>query len=334
MTDYNQPLLTIAIPTYNRASILNLALGKLLPQVNEFNDKIEVIISDNASTDNTKEIIEKYIKLYVRSKIILYSQKFNTGYFGNFKKCRELSTGKYLWLLSDNEHLKDGAIKVILNLINKNCEAGVFYIVNGSSNFSNLIEKKDADSFFLEDKAYLITLISSSIFLNEKKNDYFLFKQYQGNSFLGFLFLANALIVNRNIYLVHSNLYESYPCNVYFDIFESWTKDINECLIYLIDNNIIGLDTKKVFINGYLKHVIYYHVWKYLMNGKLYGRSYGSSYELKSKLDKYYSEYFNYQNYVTSLFSTPRIILKTRFQLRKVKNKLKRTFGIVGNIYK
>ncbi|MGD8778955.1 MAG: glycosyltransferase family 2 protein [Ignavibacteria bacterium] len=329
MTEKNQPLLTIAIPTYNRASILSIALDKLLPQVTEFSDEIEVIISDNGSTDNTQEIIKNHTAQYSKLNFKVYSQTFNTGYFGNFKKCRELSDGKYLWLLSDNEHLKGDAIKILLNIIKKNREAGVYYLTNKNSSFANLIEERDSVTFFAQEKAYLITLISSSIFLNEKKNDNFLFEQYKENSFLGFLFLANALMVNRTIYLVNGNLYKSYPCNVYFDIFKSWTKDISKCLIYLVDNNVINLEVKKVFINGYLKHVIYFHVWQCLMRGGIYGRHYGSSYELKSKLDKYYSEYFHYQNYVVSLFSTPRVILKTRFLLRRVKNKLKRTFGIV-----
>ena len=56
----NRPLLSITIPTWNRAPILEIALSQLLPQLIEFKDSIELIISDNCSTDNTSEVINKF----------------------------------------------------------------------------------------------------------------------------------------------------------------------------------------------------------------------------------------------------------------------------------
>jgi abequosyltransferase len=63
MPTNEQPILTIAIPTYNRDFILSKALDNLLPQLSIYEDDIELIISDNASTDNTQEVIkEKQLK--------------------------------------------------------------------------------------------------------------------------------------------------------------------------------------------------------------------------------------------------------------------------------
>ena len=50
----NEKLLTIAIPTYNGAKTIANMLEILLPQCDE---RVEVLISDNASTDDTKLII-------------------------------------------------------------------------------------------------------------------------------------------------------------------------------------------------------------------------------------------------------------------------------------
>ena len=52
--------LTVAIPTYNRSFFLDNNLKQLLK---EYDNNFELIIQDNASTDNTQEIVEKYIKL-------------------------------------------------------------------------------------------------------------------------------------------------------------------------------------------------------------------------------------------------------------------------------
>ena len=68
-------LLTIAIPTYNRANILHIALGILLPQINNYSSEIELIISDNASNDNTQKVIKDLLSQYPTINSIIYTQK-------------------------------------------------------------------------------------------------------------------------------------------------------------------------------------------------------------------------------------------------------------------
>ena len=52
--------LSIVIPTYNRADFLDYSLKLHIPIVKKYN--ICIYISDNASTDNTKEVINKLVK--------------------------------------------------------------------------------------------------------------------------------------------------------------------------------------------------------------------------------------------------------------------------------
>ena len=56
-------ILSICIPTVNRASILNKALTSLL-SYDAFDEKVQLVIGDNASGDNTGEIVEEIIKRY------------------------------------------------------------------------------------------------------------------------------------------------------------------------------------------------------------------------------------------------------------------------------
>ena len=91
MSDY---LLTIAIPTYNGAKTIRNALDILLPQCT---DEIELVISDNTSTDETPEIIPEYQKLY---PIRYIRNKINIGPDANFLQCMKLASGKFTYLLS------------------------------------------------------------------------------------------------------------------------------------------------------------------------------------------------------------------------------------------
>jgi glycosyltransferase involved in cell wall biosynthesis len=57
-----QPILTIAIPTFNRALLLDKCFGSILSQIDDDIKKdIELIVLNNDSHDNTDEIVSKYI---------------------------------------------------------------------------------------------------------------------------------------------------------------------------------------------------------------------------------------------------------------------------------
>ena len=58
----NSPILTIAIPTYNRCEFLQECLEYVIPQVE---DDMEVIVCDNASCDDTQVIMENYSNKYL-----------------------------------------------------------------------------------------------------------------------------------------------------------------------------------------------------------------------------------------------------------------------------
>ena len=63
-------LLSIAIPTYNRAHYLDLCLSQICKQLPGNEQDIELIVSDNASPDNTEEVVKKYIDRGIDLKYI------------------------------------------------------------------------------------------------------------------------------------------------------------------------------------------------------------------------------------------------------------------------
>ena len=59
-----RPLLSICIPTFNRSELLNVCLATVLPQTVDFADIVEVVVSDNASSDATQTLLSKYAERY------------------------------------------------------------------------------------------------------------------------------------------------------------------------------------------------------------------------------------------------------------------------------
>ena len=93
-----QPLLTLCIPTFNRAPFLDILLSKIEKQTGEFVNIrfLELIVSDNCSNDNTSQIVHKYLN---KGLAITYIRNdSNLGMDGNFVQCFKKATGKYIWL--------------------------------------------------------------------------------------------------------------------------------------------------------------------------------------------------------------------------------------------
>lgn len=97
MCNVFNPILSICIPTYNRADALEQALEQYI-RCNGFDDTVEIVISDNASTDRTQEVAEKFTSRFHNIKY--YRNKENIR-DSNFEVALKRGTGKYLKLQND-----------------------------------------------------------------------------------------------------------------------------------------------------------------------------------------------------------------------------------------
>jgi glycosyltransferase involved in cell wall biosynthesis len=91
-------VVTIAIPTYQRATQLRRAIDSVLAQ--DYG-RIEVVISDNASTDGTEELCEHYVNRHRQVRYI--KQAVNVGPTPNFEKLRSVASGGYFLFLGDDD---------------------------------------------------------------------------------------------------------------------------------------------------------------------------------------------------------------------------------------
>ena len=92
------PLVSIGLPVYNGSNYLRVAIDSILSQT--FED-FELVISDNASEDDTQQICEEYA---AKDSRIRYSRvDENLGAFPNFRRVWDLSSGKYFkWASHDD----------------------------------------------------------------------------------------------------------------------------------------------------------------------------------------------------------------------------------------
>lgn len=124
------PRLTIAIPTYNRAEDLMTALQSLFDQegISPGDPMIEVLVSDNASTDSTPQRVSE---AQVRCPWAFVSRRNpeNLGFSGNLQALFEAAQGDYVFLLSDDDALEKGCLRRVLKELES--EPGVL-VVNAS----------------------------------------------------------------------------------------------------------------------------------------------------------------------------------------------------------
>ncbi|HEY9801818.1 MAG TPA: glycosyltransferase family 2 protein [Leptolyngbyaceae cyanobacterium] len=111
-------LLTIALPTYNRAKLLDKQLAWLANAIKGFESECEIIISDNCSEDNTPEIIKKWQMALPKTTFRANRHSKNLGVMRNIAYCLNAATSKYVWTISDDDRIEDKAIPYLLNTLN------------------------------------------------------------------------------------------------------------------------------------------------------------------------------------------------------------------------
>ncbi|MFQ4141474.1 glycosyltransferase family 2 protein [Chlorogloeopsis sp. ULAP02] len=131
-------LLTIAIPTYNRAELLDQQLAWLIQDINGFEEECEIFVSDNCSTDNTQEVIQKWQKssrgITFRTNINLE----NLGVMPNIIHCLKSAQTKFIWVIGDDDHIQNQTISYIISKLKKYDNLSLIFLnFSGRNKFTN-----------------------------------------------------------------------------------------------------------------------------------------------------------------------------------------------------
>lgn len=154
-------LLSIVIPTLNRRTLLAQTLREVYVQVEPLSEKVELLVSDNASDDGTRELFldggefSKYIS-YRR-----FEERLNID--ESFARSYSLSEGKFVLLFGDDDIPLPGFVSHVVSVLERYSEVGFVYVnrIIGDINLCGTTEVPHAD------KPYGIHTLDLSTFIRK-----------------------------------------------------------------------------------------------------------------------------------------------------------------------
>lgn len=186
--------LSVHILTYNSDRYIKDALDSVLKQKTNF--PIEIVIGDDASTDNTFEILKSYAAKH--SFIKPKQNKHNLGILKNFKETLDRCSGEYVFDLAGDDWLSDeNALQIFSDTLDKNT---TYSFVD--SGFDCYFERTGKYLHFYNRKNMAMT-----------KAEYVNFHKVYSSSMMGCCFRKDKMleIVNFNEYLDAGIVFEDYP---------------------------------------------------------------------------------------------------------------------------
>lgn len=177
------PLISICIPTYNRAKFLERCLDNILSQWWFDENIIEIVISDNASSDSTQSLVRKYQKKC--ASIRYFRNQENIGANLNLFKAAERATGEYIRFMWDDDQIADRWLQQIIHAIQSHNDITLLH--TNMTDWSILVQ--DWIHYFKD-----------------------LLHHNKASKLLIFLTYLSALIVKRDVFLQHLNEFkERFP---------------------------------------------------------------------------------------------------------------------------
>ena len=127
MNGINNRLLTIIMPVYNHCDNIRRNLENTIPLVIPYKNDVSIYVSDNASSDGTRELVEKYVRNY--PDIVSYHcQQKNITASPNFNHAVHSVNSEYCYILGDDDFIFPEFLPTVLSLMNKYPDIGWFHI--------------------------------------------------------------------------------------------------------------------------------------------------------------------------------------------------------------
>lgn len=247
-----QTLVSIIVLTYNSSEYVIETLDSCFSQTYK---NIELIISDDCSTDNTISLCDSWLnnhrQRFVNAQILCACK--NTGIVGNINRALDITKGEWIKLIAGDDLLINNAINEYINYVN---ETGAFFCVARNIPFSGKLEDKHFGSNRME---YSHVLFGPNV--NSSSQYHMLSKVFGGN---GPTFFGNrSKIIELGKYDVRFPMQEDHP------FFISLTKKgyklhfINKDLVYYRINpdSVCHKDSANQFFSP--QQVRYIQVYKY-----------------------------------------------------------------------
>lgn len=201
--------ISICIPQYNRIEFLLKSIYKIKEQTYK---NIEIVISDDASTDTTEFEISKLLQ-QPEYNIVYHRFNENVGYDRNLRKSLELATGDYCFILGNDDTLnKNEDIQYLVDYLNANNlpDIGFCNSVDYVDSFDKSIRAKNTSIIGSGPDVALIYYSSFSfvagIIIKKSIFDKFNTSAYDKSIYVQ-IYIAVMVILNGGIFFTLSDLY-------------------------------------------------------------------------------------------------------------------------------
>src|SRR6185437_11651861 len=110
------PKVSVIVPNYNHGEYLNKRIDSILNQTYQ---DFEVIILDDCSTDNSKEIIGQYAANQ-KVRHVIFNEANSGSVFKQWKKGLQLSKGEYIWMAETDDFCEIAFLKTAVDALESN----------------------------------------------------------------------------------------------------------------------------------------------------------------------------------------------------------------------
>lgn len=279
----SENLLTICIPTYERAAMLDKCLSALF-KIQEQNLNFCLMVSDNGSTDNTQEVIAKW-KTRFRKMVDIHHQT-TIGYDRNVASLYNAVETDYCWILGDCDTISpedfarmEDALQEGYNVVVINTEPG--RLSKERKVYTNVED-------FLDEQGWHVTKLSSCVLKREVLNPIFI-KRYFDTHFVQWGHLMEYLCQAESInvlfepsihlgYLEDDGNYRENQKGAWRQIpFHVWAKCWSQMILSLPFK--IPYELKQKVMKDHERRFHWFNVKRLIKNKIQYGDSYIKNYK-------------------------------------------------------
>jgi len=175
------PRISVIIPNYNHANYLTQRIDSVL---NQSYQDFELIILDDCSTDNSRQIIDSYSR-HPKVTGIVYNDKNSGGPFKQWEKGISMAKGEYVWIAESDDWCEATLLEELILALDNNQNCVISYCQSYCVQNTNLI-------------------------IWQSQNNY-LSEYIDGQSFIAKYMLTNNKIYNASMVLWKKNLFQSIP---------------------------------------------------------------------------------------------------------------------------
>lgn len=197
-------MISICIPTFNRASFLKKTLESITAQFNdvEVKENVNVIILDNQSADDTEHIVAPFTSNFSNLTYIKDSQK--RGLAEGIIKVASMAMGEYVWVFSDDDLQRPQCLKKVLHVLKEKKPDIVIMNMDGFVHEDTIKEKN-------------LLRLNQDIFLQNREEIFSFFNTKFYYTVDYYTTFCSNWIIKKELFDAHKSIYDIY--NAPHDLF-------------------------------------------------------------------------------------------------------------------